>query len=226
MTQIRPVLTLLHSTPDASASDPTGAATPAAVGGHWGNDGAADDLSLLRRVHAGDAAALDALLREYWAPLLAYVARLLASEDRAQDVVQEVFIRVWEGRARLEVDGGVRPLLYRIARNLALNERRSDRVRDRWREAEAHDTADRVRTPLHTSIFDELERAVERALDALPPRRREAFVLARFHDMSHRQIASVMGVSAQTVANQISGALTDLRRALEPYVEVDRSRGA
>jgi RNA polymerase sigma-70 factor (ECF subfamily) len=228
MTQVRqaPKLVAADRLVDVRLDDSVGAGRWLTVPSPPTRGDGEHDVAILRRVRAADTSALDVLLREYWCPLVSYVARLLPSEDQAQDVVQEVFIRLWDGRAQLEVGQPMRPLLYRIARNLALNERRSERVRERWRRAGAVAPTPRVPTPLHSSILAELELAIERALEGLPARRREAFVLARFHEMSHRQIADVMGVSVQTVANQISGALADLRLALAPYLSAERSDGA
>lgn len=214
-----PVGSTAGQTADRSTIRDEHGAKPAARPGTAAPDDAQHDLELLHRVQASDAAALDALLQKYWYPLVAYASRLLSSEDGAQDVVQDVFIRLWERRALLAPMSAVRPLLYRITRNIALNELRSRRVRERWLQASEADEPRRVPTPMQTMIARELQVTVERAIEALPPRRREAFLLARFHDMSHRQIAGVMGVSVQTVANQVSGALADLREALEPYLD-------
>lgn len=226
MTQSRPTLILLAPDPasgvgGAAPTTASRAGAPTTVA----DEEAEYDLGVLRRVQAGDPEALDALLQKYWCPLVAYAARLLSSEDGAEDVAQEVFIRIWERRTALTPMTAVRPLLYRIARNVALNERRSREVRGRWLQADHGVGPQRTPTPLHATIVGELQVAISRAIDGLPPRRREAFTLARFHELSHRQIAEVMGVSPQTVANQISGALDDLRRALRAYLEPEHPAG-
>lgn len=175
------------------------------------------DLSLIQRVRAGDASALDELLADHWTDLVAYATRILDSPDAAEDVAQETFIRVWERRQRIHPTGSLRPFLYRIARNLALNRSRRLRIRAEWRSN---------RTPVYPSAtgpaqiaeHNELKRAADRAIDALPERRREVFVLARYHDLSYREIAHVMKISPQTVANQMSAALAELREALEPFI--------
>lgn len=168
-------------------------------------------------VRTGTASTLDELLKLHWHPLVSYASHLLDSADAAEDVVQETFLRLWERRTEWSHTDSV-SFLYRITRNLALNEQRRRKVRARWLL-----TGEPLRrpgpTPLESAQESELRGAVEHALHALPPRRREAFVLARFHGLSYRQIAKVMGTSPQTTANQISAALVDLRRALEPFLE-------
>ena len=86
---------------------------------HVGSPHDQSDVLLLARMRSGDAAALDLLLEQYWAPLVTYSGRLLNSHDMAEDVVQEAFIRLWEHRERWSLEGSVRALLYKITRNVA-----------------------------------------------------------------------------------------------------------
>jgi RNA polymerase sigma-70 factor (ECF subfamily) len=171
------------------------------------------DLERMRRLRLGDPAALDRLMHDHWAPLVRYATRLVGSTDAAEDIVQETFVSIWRQRATWKSSGSVRAYLYRITRNLALKERRHRSVRDRWSEWLKRD-ARPVATPYDTTRDEEIRAAFDRALATLPPRRREAFVLSRYHELSLAEIAGIMGISTQTVANQVSAALADLRRAL------------
>lgn len=173
---------------------------------------------MLERLRSSDPEALDALLRLYWRPLVHYAARLLPDEEDAEDVAQEAFVRLWERRNLLAPDTVLRPFLYRIVHNIALNRKRSWRARNGWHSKLGSTSRSLLSTPLQSTMEHELERAIEDAIRALPTRRRDAFILARFHDMSYSKIALIMGISPQTVANQISSALSDLRRALSPYM--------
>jgi RNA polymerase sigma-70 factor (ECF subfamily) len=176
------------------------------------------DHALMRQIRAGDESALEALLGAYWTHLVGYVERLLSGTDAAEDVVQEAFIRLWQNRAVWEERGSVQAYLYRAARNLALNEQRRRKALARWADRLRRHPMAQPSTP-PDEVFDghELEQAVERALAALPERRREVFVLVRHHGMTYQHTADVMGISPQTVANQMSAALAELRRALAPY---------
>lgn len=177
-----------------------------------------DHRELAERLRAGDLQALDAFLKSQWPLLIRYVVPFLGSGDDAKDVAQEAFIRLWEQRSVLRPSGSVRSYLYQIARNLAINERK---------RRELHGTLDAriaqeqgpVPTPAKELDATELREVVERAIDVLPERRREAFVLAHLHNLPHREVAEVMGIAPQTVANQISAALADLRQALAPYLD-------
>jgi len=180
-----------------------------------------DDLSLMSRLRADDVAALDELMSLYWRPLVVYVHEIVGTVDAAEDVVQDVFVRVWARRSEWRPSGSVRSFLYRIARNLALNERRAVRVRELWSERERAERAGASVTPLRLVEDREIAERVRRAVAALPARQREILTLARFHGLSHQQIAEVLGISPHTVANHIRAAFAALREALRPLLDVD-----
>jgi RNA polymerase sigma-70 factor (family 1) len=176
------------------------------------------DHELMRRVACGEAAALECLLNAHWQPVLRYANYLIDSPDAAEDVVQEAFVRLWARSPEWRPRGCVRAFLYRVTRNLVLNERRRERVRTLWaRHAEA-DTH-WYPMPTHALEAQEIHAALKEAVAALPDRRRKVFWLARYQQMTHHEIAEVMGISVQTVANQMSAALATLRERLRPYCD-------
>jgi len=167
--------------------------------------------------HHDDPSALDELLLRYWNPIVQYTERMLGSLDAAEDVAQQVFIRLWERRDRWRRGGSLQAYLYRIARNLSLNEQRSRSVRTRWQEELTLEYDSEGPRPDRDLEERELAEVVEGAIAALPERRREAFLLTRFHGLTYREVGEVMGISPQTVANQISAALTELREYLRDH---------
>jgi RNA polymerase sigma-70 factor (ECF subfamily) len=168
------------------------------------------DATLLARLAADDVCALDALLAKYWEPLTLFIARMTGSQEAAEDAVQETFCRLWERRRSWRIDGSVSGLLYRLARNIAISEHRHRQTEQRA----ATVAADGL--PKHHEITelpdDELRAVLDREIGALPPRRREVFILRVVHVLSYKEIAAVMGTSPQTVANQLSSALATLRQ--------------
>jgi len=170
------------------------------------------DSDLLRRSAAGDPAALEAVLGRYWAAVVCYAASLLGDSDQAEDAAQECFVRFWERRETWRIEGSLRGLLFQIVRNLALDERR--RVAARARAADRADEARPPRTPEQETEAAELRELISRALGALPKRRREVFVLVRVHGLSHREVAELLDIAPQTVANHLGMALAELRDAL------------
>lgn len=160
---------------------------------------------------------LEDLLRRRWRPLVAYVAEILGGRDEAEDIAQEAFIRLWShAEARRSTDAAV-AFLYRVAHNLALNERRRRRVRFRWREAESREEPITARPDEATELHD-LQLAVAGALADLTQRRREVFLLVRQHGLTHRQVSEALGIAPQTVSNHMASALEQLRVALAPFL--------
>jgi len=177
------------------------------------------DHELVEGIRSGDPTILRRLQAAYWDLLVQFAARILDAGSDPQDVVQEAFIRLWTHRERWTEDGSVRSLLYTVTRNAALDERR--RQARGARASLAADPPTPEPAPSADAAAAELQRAAAEAVSRLPPKRQEVFRLAREEGLTYAEIAAVMGVSPQTVANQMSLALADLRRALEPYLVED-----
>lgn len=177
----------------------------------------------LERLKAGDERALAALLDDVWRPLVRYVHALSGDAAAAEDAAQEAFVRLWEHRERWEA-GTARGLLFRIARNVLRDRQRRAEVRRR-REGEVRAHGSRPRTPAEELQEAEVAERVREALAALPGRRREVFELVRFHGLTYAETADVLEISEQTVANQVSRALRELRRQLDGILDQRAGEG-
>lgn len=169
---------------------------------------------LVRRILVRDADALDELMRRYWTPLVGYASRGFGLDgDECGDVVQEVFIRVWN-LTRWDPDAGtVRAFLFRTARNLVLSYFRHLEVRQRGGDRFGDDVQTPP-SPLERLIRLDEQRALEHALMQLPARRREALILVRLQGFALGEAAELMNLSKQTVANHVTAAIQDLRTLL------------
>jgi RNA polymerase sigma-70 factor (ECF subfamily) len=166
----------------------------------------------------GGTEALERALAEYWRPLVAYARRLLGDASAAEDVVQRAFVRLWERDHALPEGEALRPFLYRVVRNLVLNEWRRDGIRERWLAESSTEAEEVVLGPDRHLELLELQEAIDAAVESLPARRREIFVLSRFHGLTNAQIAEVLELSSQTIANQLVSALRTLRVLLRPHL--------
>lgn len=176
-------------------------------------------MDLIRGVQAGAAGSMNDLLRKYWPGVVEYVVRYVEHSDAAEDIAQELFLGLWQKKLTWKQEGSLRSFLYGVARNLARNQGR------RWREVRVAsleklnvDPIDTARSPSDTFVDRELQAHYERAVSGLPARRHEIFTLAREHGLSYQEVAEVMEISPQTVANQMSAALAYLRRTLAPVL--------
>lgn len=178
-------------------------------------EGECDEV-LMERIRGGDPESLRKLLERYWQPLVGFAGSIVGHGDDAEDIAQETFVRVWRHRESWTPSGKATVYLYRITRNLALNA-----VRDRQslseregRAGEAFFFTSSPRTPAENFESESVREEIEAAISALPARRREIFVLCRFHGLTHTEIAETLEISVQTVSNQITSALSHLRKVL------------
>ena len=175
-----------------------------------------EDVVLMLAFRAGDGSAFDALFRRWAAPLLRYLQRMVKDAASAEDLVQEVFLRVHRSRDRYTPDARFSTWLYRIATNLALNELRRPRVR-------AHHSSDAdVAAPLRAvgPAPDEhaharrLTERVELELARLPENQRAALWLASVEGLSYAEVAETLEVSEKAVKALVHRARKTLAKRL------------
>jgi len=190
------------------------------------------DLELMLRVSQGDAQSFDALLRRHRRPLVSYFSRMVRDPALAEDLAQEVFLRVYQARERYQPDAMFTTWLYRIATNLALNA-----IRDR-RSAEATGQSghngfeegeswlqrlpDSRPTVEQRMMQADWERMIREAVEALPEKQRAAVILHKYQDVDYRQIARILEVSESAVKSLLFRAYETLRVRLEPLLAGDR----
>ncbi|MQA90853.1 MAG: sigma-70 family RNA polymerase sigma factor [Gemmatimonas sp.] len=176
------------------------------------------DRQLMDAIMADDETALGRLIDRHWNSLVWFASGRLASSDEAEDVAQEVFVRLWEHRKRWQSKDSVKAFLYRITRNLVISRIRHRQVRGRV-EPELLGRMVRTVTPIDAVVHRELKDAFEKELSALPERRREAFLLVRTLGLSLSEAAEVMEVSRRTVANHLYLATMDLQARLRRFLK-------
>lgn len=182
------------------------------------------DSDFIERIRAGDEHAYEELFHLHYRELCRYAARISPNPGAAEEIVQEVFLKVWLRRDRLREVQTLRSYLYAAVRNHALNQIKRDGYETRWRRGKAVELAE---APAFASSADEdvraaeLTVAIEDALAALPPRCRQAFLLQRRERMSVAEIAKTMEIAPKTVEVQIGNALKLLRRSLAEWLQRD-----
>lgn len=177
----------------------------------------ADDVALVARLALDDGQALAALMDRYWRPMVAFALDKMRNQDAAEDLVQEAFVRVWERRRQLRPHASPRAYLYRVLRNLITDDFRRRRLRDRFSFFASHEATTETPSPVALLEAGELATAAERAIAALPERRRDVFILAHLHGLSYREVAETLGITPRTVANHMTLALSQLRVALAAF---------
>lgn len=178
------------------------------------------------RVKEGDEEAMRELIEAHQHRVIGAVARMLGSEADAEDVAQQVFIRVWKSAARYEPTAKFTTWLYTIMRNLVFNELRRrkrhtaeslDRTDDE--PGGALQAADPLAKSPATSVLDaEMQAAIQEAIDSLPEVQRMAIILRRYDDVSYEEIAEILDLTVPAVKSVLFRARTELRERLRKYL--------
>ena len=190
------------------------------------------DVRLMLQVRHGDATAFTELVLRYQNRLLTVLEHLVGNREQAEDLAQEVFVRVFKARERYEPEAKFSTWLFTIANNIASNALRS---RSRRREVGVPEgngaessrpmsldqIAKAASGAMPTRVLDRAEQAemVRSAVASLNERQRMALLLAKFEGMSYQDIAQTMGLSVQAIKSLLSRARVNLKEILTPYVE-------
>ena len=186
------------------------------------------EQALLDRIRAGDQHAFDELVRTHSHALLRFANAQLQNESDAQDVVHDVFVRIWSERERLGGDRSIRAYLLAAVRNRVIDKLRRFRLERRWMQSLPTDDEGEEQYPASAAIdpgtesdpasLAELDLAIRRAVAALPERGRTAFFLCRDQGLSYAEAARIMGVEPGTVKTHMVRALASLRTTLQPFL--------
>jgi len=183
-----------------------------------------EDVRLMQLVGGGDTSAFEQLIERHQALVAGTVARMLGSNSDAEDIAQQVFIRVWKSARRYVPRAKFTTWLLKITRNLVFNElRRSKRHAHIPLQsepgAEEIPLKDETNSAPDASLLEtELQRAIDEAIMQLPESQRMALVLRRYEQLSYEQIAEVLDLSVPAVKSVLFRARTELRTRLSKYL--------
>jgi RNA polymerase sigma-70 factor, ECF subfamily len=158
---------------------------------------------------------VELLFRKYYAALCKSLYRTLRDATLAEDIVQEVFLKVWEMRESLQLDEAMQSYLYRSCYNTALNFLKTQKQKTDIDQLEAVPSEDSAEKNLS---FLEAEKQILTAVEALPPKTRLVFSLSRFEELSYKEIAERLDISVKSVEKHMGIALQRLRENLREYL--------
>ncbi len=202
--------------------DPSPQADPA-------EDANAQDLRWMARIKTGDTEALRALIETHQHRIIGTVAKMLGDDSDAEDIAQQVFIRLWKSAGRYEPTAKFTTWLFKITRNLVFNELRRrkrhpaislDRPLDPDEPERTLQAADvSSKAPDIALLDEEMQAAIQRAIDELPETQRMAIILRRYDDISYEEIGEILDLSVPAVKSVLFRARTELREKLKQYLD-------
>jgi RNA polymerase sigma-70 factor (ECF subfamily) len=186
------------------------------------------DAEIMLRVKAGDQPAFDYLVQKYRRPLVSFMYRMARNPAAAEDLAQEVFLRVYRSRATYEASAKFTTWLYRIATNLAVNHARDTRherpeVTVSLDEPDDEtgtmfELADDALSAEQTIARRERVLAIRRKVGALPERQRLAVIMHKYQQMDYKQIAEVLKLSESATKSLLFRAYETLREQLKEFI--------
>lgn len=176
-----------------------------------------DERSLVLRLIDGDEEAFCELYASYKNRLIYFAMRFLKSREYAEDVFQDAFTVIWQGRRFINPDTSFSSYLYTIVRNRVLNQLRDLDNQDKLKEQILAQAVDYTEDTKHRIMADDLRHLIACAMQQLTVRQREVFRMSREKQMSHQEIADALGISINTVQEHISTSLRVLRVYLEKH---------
>ena len=176
-----------------------------------------DDI--LTRLRASDKSALKELFQQHYKPVCKTIFRFIRDQSTVEDLAQEVFIRFWEKREKINITSSLSAYLRRMAINEALGYlRRNKRFEEEELTPDISSGSDSSAEEAY--LHTELQESVTAAINTLPPKCRAVFQLSRYEELTYKEIAEKMGISVKTVENQMGKALKILRQRLRSYLNL------
>jgi RNA polymerase sigma-70 factor (ECF subfamily) len=166
---------------------------------------------------SGDEATFEGVYKHFIRPLHVYAISILRDEDTAKGMVQNVFLKLWERRERLQFSGSIKAYLYGAVYNECLNNLRHQKVKVDHQQHVLYMTKDNAEESTGMELLD-LKEKLQQAMNDLPEKCRTVFQLSRFEDLKYQEIADELGISIKTVENQMGKALKTLRLKLVDYL--------
>jgi RNA polymerase sigma-70 factor (family 1) len=170
------------------------------------------DVQLINRLKNDDETALSAIYKNYWQPLYVSAYHIIKDKQICEDVIQELFIKLWNKRHEIEITVSLKAYLYASIRYEVYRQIRMGAIRGDIYD----DLIERIHTPaIYGNIeYKELIAQISSIINKLPEKCREVYKLSREENLSHKQIASQLNISTKTVENHLTKALRQLRTSL------------
>lgn len=175
---------------------------------------------LIQGLTKGDRRVFEEIFHTYYAPLCSYCLRYVSGPEEAEEIVQDLFFKLWARRNELVINTSLQAYLYRAVRNYALNYLKHRKTHKEFENYVGFQTRQTSVNPVSALEDDEMQRVMKLAVLSLPEKRREIFEMSRYDGLKNAEIAEKLNLSLKTIENQMTKAFEQLRLVLRDYLPV------
>jgi RNA polymerase sigma-70 factor (ECF subfamily) len=173
---------------------------------------------LIDRFKAGDQSAYEMIFRFYYPGLVLFASQYVMYEEDAEEIVQDFFVRVWQKRDQVNQTGTLKPYFFTSVKNSSLNFLYKQKHQDKLIQEIVKISENNLLYQPDVFVMSDLQEAIRKAVNSLPPKCREVFILSRINGLKNEDIANKLNLSKRTVETHVSNGLKQLRIELKDYM--------
>jgi len=172
------------------------------------------DNDIIGRIKKGDAEEFELLFRSSYFSLVRYAKRLIKDHDTSEEIVQDLFFRLWKDREKLNIESSLNGYLFRSVHNKCIHYVEHQKVVERHAEEMSYRQVSDQETPSDILNYKELQAKIAGILEKLPERCGQIFYMNRFEGLKYTEIAEKLSISVKTVESNMGKALKEFRKQL------------
>jgi RNA polymerase sigma-70 factor (ECF subfamily) len=172
------------------------------------------DTDIIGRIRQGDVQQFESLFRSSYVSLVRYARTLIKDQDTAEEIVQDLFFRIWKDKDKIRIESSLNGYLFRSVHNRCLHYIEHSKVVVRHAEEMSAEMSESPESPSDVLNYKELQAQIARILERLPERCGKIFYMNRFEGLKYNEIADKLSVSVKTVEANMGKALKEFRKEL------------
>ena len=172
------------------------------------------DTDIIGRIRQGDVQVFESLFRSSYVSLVRYARTIIKDQDNAEEIVQDLFCRIWKERGKIKIESSLNGYLFRSVHNRCLHFIEHTRIVEKHAEEMSFRPKDSPEIPSDILNYKELQAKIASILEKLPERCGRIFCMSRFDGLKYNEIAEKLSVSVKTVEANMGRALKEFRKEL------------
>ncbi len=173
------------------------------------------ETEIIRRIRQSDKGQFESLFRSSYVSLVRYAKTIIKDHDTAEEIVQDLFVRLWQDRQKLKIESSLNGYLFRAVHNRCLHWLDHFRVVEKHAREMSEREAEKTESPVEIMQYNELQLQIAQVIARLPERCGRIFCMNRFEGFKYTEIAEKLSVSVKTVEADMGRALKEFRQALK-----------